>query len=40
VLAAPTGGARVDDPFELLAAFGAGELPFEWLARARAEASA
>ncbi len=33
VLAAPTCGARVDDPFELLAAFGAEERSFEWIAR-------
>jgi cytosine/adenosine deaminase-related metal-dependent hydrolase len=40
VLAAPTGGARVDDPFEFLVSFGAEERPFEWLARQRPEAAA
>jgi aminodeoxyfutalosine deaminase len=40
VLAAPTGGARVGDPFELLVAFGAEERPFEWIARQRPEVSA
>jgi hypothetical protein len=40
VLAAPTRGVRVDEPFEFLAAFGAQERPFEWLARQRPEASA
>jgi cytosine/adenosine deaminase-related metal-dependent hydrolase len=33
VLAAPTGGTRVDDPFEFLVAFGAEERTFEWIAR-------
>lgn len=33
VVAAPTGGARVDDPFELLLAFGAEGRAFEWIAR-------
>jgi cytosine/adenosine deaminase-related metal-dependent hydrolase len=33
IVAAPTGGARVDDPYELLVAFGAEERPFEWIAR-------
>jgi cytosine/adenosine deaminase-related metal-dependent hydrolase len=37
VLAAPTGGARVEDPFELLVAFGAEEHAFEWIARQRPE---
>jgi cytosine/adenosine deaminase-related metal-dependent hydrolase len=40
VLAAPTGGARVEDPFELLVAFGAEGRAFEWIARARPEVSA
>jgi cytosine/adenosine deaminase-related metal-dependent hydrolase len=35
VVAAATGGARVDDPFELLVAYGAEERPLEWLARQR-----
>jgi cytosine/adenosine deaminase-related metal-dependent hydrolase len=39
VLAAPTRGLRVDDPWELLAASGAEERPVEWLARQRPEAS-
>jgi cytosine/adenosine deaminase-related metal-dependent hydrolase len=33
VLAASSGGARVEDPFEFLIAFGAEDRPFEWLAR-------
>jgi cytosine/adenosine deaminase-related metal-dependent hydrolase len=40
VLAAPIGRARVDDPFELLVAFGAEERPFQWIARQRPEVSA
>jgi cytosine/adenosine deaminase-related metal-dependent hydrolase len=40
VLAAPTGGAVVDDPFEFLVTFGASERPFQWLARQVPEASA
>jgi cytosine/adenosine deaminase-related metal-dependent hydrolase len=40
VLAAPTGGAAVDDPFELLLSLGAAGQPFEWLARQVPEASA
>ncbi len=39
VLAAPTRGVRVDDPWEFLAACGADEKPFEWLARQRPEAT-
>ena len=39
VLAAPTGGGRGDDPFELLAALGAEGRPLEWLARPRPETS-
>jgi len=35
VLAAPARLKRVEDPFELVVAFGAEERPFEWLARAR-----
>jgi cytosine/adenosine deaminase-related metal-dependent hydrolase len=35
VLAAPTGGARVEDPFELLVAFGAEGREFQWIARQR-----
>jgi aminodeoxyfutalosine deaminase len=35
VLAAPARGSRIDDPFELVVAFGAEEKPFEWLARQR-----
>jgi cytosine/adenosine deaminase-related metal-dependent hydrolase len=38
VLAAPTSGGRVDDPFELLAALGTEGRPLEWLARPRPEA--
>jgi cytosine/adenosine deaminase-related metal-dependent hydrolase len=37
VVAAPTGGAAIDDPFEFLLTFGAAESPFEWLARQRPE---
>ena len=37
LLAAPTGGAPVADPFEVLLTFGAAEQPFEWLARQRPE---
>lgn len=37
VLAAPTGGAAVDDPFEFLVTFGAAQRPFEWLARQHPE---
>lgn len=33
VLAAPARGSRIDDPFEMVVAFGAEERPFEWLAR-------
>ena len=33
LLAAPLRGARVDDPFEALVAFGAEGRPFEWIAR-------
>jgi cytosine/adenosine deaminase-related metal-dependent hydrolase len=33
VLASPAGGARMDDPFELVVSLGAEERPFEWLAR-------
>ncbi|WP_242342105.1 amidohydrolase family protein [Anaeromyxobacter terrae] len=41
VLAAPLGGARVEDPFDfVVSAFGAEERPFTWLARQRAEALA
>jgi cytosine/adenosine deaminase-related metal-dependent hydrolase len=40
VLAAPTGGAPVDDPFEFLLTFGATESPFEWLARQLPETAA
>ncbi len=40
VVAAAIGGARVDDPFEFLVAYGAEERPFEWLARQAPEASA
>lgn len=39
VLAAPAEGARIDDPFEFLLAFGADERPFEWLASQRPEVS-
>jgi cytosine/adenosine deaminase-related metal-dependent hydrolase len=35
ILAAATGGARVDDPFELLVAFGAEGRGLEWIAGAR-----
>jgi cytosine/adenosine deaminase-related metal-dependent hydrolase len=35
VLAAPARGSAIDDPFELVIAFGAEEKPFEWLARQR-----
>ncbi|HEY6003891.1 MAG TPA: amidohydrolase family protein [Anaeromyxobacter sp.] len=35
VLAAPARGSRIEDPFEMVIAFGAEERPFEWLARAR-----
>ena len=35
VLSAPARLKRVEDPFELVIAFGAEEKPFEWLARAR-----
>ena len=35
VLAAPLRGSRIDDPFEMVVAFGAEERPFEWLARQR-----
>lgn len=35
VLAAPARGSRIEDPFELVVAFGAEERPFEWLARQR-----
>lgn len=35
VLAAPSRGSRIDDPFEMVIAFGAEERPFEWLARQR-----
>jgi cytosine/adenosine deaminase-related metal-dependent hydrolase len=38
VIAAPTRGARVEDPFELLVAFGAEERSFDWIARQRPEA--
>jgi cytosine/adenosine deaminase-related metal-dependent hydrolase len=37
ILAAPTGGAAVEDPFELLVAFGAEERAFQWIARHRPE---
>jgi cytosine/adenosine deaminase-related metal-dependent hydrolase len=37
VLAAPSGGARVEDPFELLVALGAEGRPLEWLAPQRPE---
>jgi cytosine/adenosine deaminase-related metal-dependent hydrolase len=40
LLAAPTGGARVDDPFEFLLAARPGDPPLEWLARQRPEAPA
>ncbi|HEY6100614.1 MAG TPA: amidohydrolase family protein, partial [Anaeromyxobacter sp.] len=40
VLAAPARGARIEDPFELVVAFGAEERPFEWLARQRPPAPA
>jgi len=40
LIAAPIRGARVDDPFEFLIAFGAEERPFEWIARQSAEGSA
>ncbi len=40
VLAAPTGGAPVDDPFEFLVAFGAEERAFQWIARQRPEPAA
>jgi cytosine/adenosine deaminase-related metal-dependent hydrolase len=40
ILAAPTGGAPVEDPFELLVALGAEERPFEWIARQRPPAPA
>jgi cytosine/adenosine deaminase-related metal-dependent hydrolase len=40
LLAAPTDGARVEDPFELLVALGAEERPLEWLARASPETRA
>jgi cytosine/adenosine deaminase-related metal-dependent hydrolase len=40
IVAAPTGGARVEDPWELLVAFGAEERPLEWIARQRPEVSA
>jgi cytosine/adenosine deaminase-related metal-dependent hydrolase len=40
LVAAPTGGAAVDDPFEFLLTFGATGRPFEWLARQAPEASA
>lgn len=40
VIAAPTRGVRVEDPFEFLVSHGAEERPFEWLARARPEESA
>ena len=33
VVAAPTGGAHVEDPFEFLVTFGAEERPFAWVAR-------
>ncbi len=33
IVAAPTGSARVEDPFEFLVAFGADERVFEWVAR-------
>jgi cytosine/adenosine deaminase-related metal-dependent hydrolase len=33
ILAAPTGAARVEDPHELLVAFGAEDRPLEWIAR-------
>ncbi len=33
VLAAPPRGSRIEDPFEMVVAFGAEERPFEWLAR-------
>jgi cytosine/adenosine deaminase-related metal-dependent hydrolase len=39
VLAAPTGGARVEDPFELLVAFGAEGREFQWIARQRPPSS-
>lgn len=35
VLVAPARGARIEDPFEMVIAFGAEERPFEWLARQR-----
>lgn len=35
VLVAPARGARIEDPFEAVVAFGAEERPFEWLARQR-----
>jgi cytosine/adenosine deaminase-related metal-dependent hydrolase len=35
VLAAPARVSRIEDPFELVVAFGAEEKPFEWLARQR-----
>jgi cytosine/adenosine deaminase-related metal-dependent hydrolase len=37
VLAAPSEGAPVNDPFELLVAFGAEERPLAWVARQRPE---
>jgi cytosine/adenosine deaminase-related metal-dependent hydrolase len=40
LVAAPTGGAAVDDPFEFLVTFGAAASPFEWVARQVPEASA
>ena len=40
VLAAPARGSRIEDPFELVIAFGAEERPFEWLARQRPPAEA
>jgi cytosine/adenosine deaminase-related metal-dependent hydrolase len=40
ILAAATGGAPVEDPFEFLVAFGAEERPFQWVARHRPGVSA
>ncbi len=40
IVVAPTRGARVEDPFEFLVAFGAEEHAFEWIAKQRPEASA
>jgi cytosine/adenosine deaminase-related metal-dependent hydrolase len=40
VVAAPTHGARVEEPFEFMIAFGAEERTFEWVARQRPEDAA